>query len=227
MNLRLEVGFYKRIFLGLVLLALVFFIFPSAAKAQITPIDEDPVDFGNCTPEQFEDFNNPNNPCVKPPTLKLAEIWAIKILYILWGLGGLMFFFGLVAIGGQWLLRGSDKQVLEELKKQATYWAISIPVFFAGVPSISLVLKVFPINTGEACYAELNQPAFQLIFPNSCRTSIPGATPGDIDPATNCPTWCVTPPQPNSDYACFGIDGNNYSCCNKDYHYDGTRCIPD
>ncbi len=102
-----------------------------------------------------------------PPGIQLVEVWVIKGIYILWGFGGLMFAFGLAAIGFAWLTSGGDPQKLEELKKKATYWAISIPVFFGGLPVILLILQVLPIAS-NACYEELNTPGFHIIFPDAC-----------------------------------------------------------
>lgn len=159
---------HKGFFAGLVLLALLVFglFFPAVVRA--TGIADEPVNVEDCG-----DFDDLTGECAKPPTLKLVEIWVIKGLYIVWALGGFIFLVGLIAIGFKWMTSGGDEQKLKDLKTQATYWAISIPIFFGGVPAINFVLKVFPINTGRACYQDLDQPAFQIVFPNACEATLP------------------------------------------------------
>ncbi|MBN1916241.1 hypothetical protein JW796_04670 [Candidatus Dojkabacteria bacterium] len=154
---------YKSIFTGLVLLALFFCCLFSPVSVYAEGVTERPVDVGDCG-----DFDDLTGECAKPPTLVLVEIWVIKGLYIVWALGGFIFLAGLVAIGFQWMTSGGDEQKLKELKQQATYWAISIPVFFGGVPAINTVLRVFPIDQDALCMEQLTLPAFQLVFPNAC-----------------------------------------------------------
>lgn len=189
----------KGIFTGLVLLALLFIVYPRQVRAEgTTPIDSSEGSTVQCT-----DLSNPE--CTKPPTLKLAEFWVIKGLYVTWAVGGFIFLFGLVAIGFRWLTSGGDQQKLEELKKQATYWALSIPIFFGGVPAINFVLKVFPVSQEATCTENLNLPAFQLIFTEACYPGSTGA-PGTQNPfGRNCCNTVNDCPS-TTGYACNVID---------------------
>ena len=193
----------KWIFTGLVLLALLFIVFPERSSAQ-TPIDSDQGIDNDCL-----DLNNPE--CTKPPTLVLLEFWVIKALYVTWAVGGFVFLFGLVVIGFRWMTSQGDPQKLEELKKQATYWAISIPIFFGGVPAINFVLRVFPVSQENTCTQNLNLPAFQLIFQNSCQ---PGTTGSDGDGTGGC---C------DNDSGCF--TGETCSVLNGQCN-SGSSCLP-
>jgi len=173
----------KGIFTGLVLLALLLIVLPQSVYAQTssTPIDTDAGNVVTC-----DISADPS--CSPPPTLTLVEFWVIKALYITWAVGGFIFLFGLVAIGFRWMTSGGDQQKLEELKKQATYWAISIPIFFGGVPAVNFVLQVFPVSKEATCTQQLNSlPAFQLVFPGTCLGSTkPGAGEKTPNGATCC-----------------------------------------
>ncbi|HEC65759.1 MAG TPA: hypothetical protein ENI23_10715 [bacterium] len=150
---------------GFVVLAVGFLLLASDVSAQVITEKYDPAT-ADC--EYAPDFD-PNSPgdCT-PPTFRQVEIWVINGLYLIWAFGGLIFLVGLIVIGFQWMTSGGDQQKLEELKKRATYWAISIPIFFGGVPVINTVMNFLPISESATCYESLSQPGFQLVFPNSC-----------------------------------------------------------
>ena len=185
----------KILFTGLVFLALLFLWSPQSVGATGTFTDIE--DEGGVT--ACDDLSS--DECTQPPTLHLVEIWAIKALYIAWAVGGIIFLVGLVSIGFRWLTSGGDQQKLEELKKQATYWAISIPIFFGGVPAISFVLQVFPINQEATCLQDTSLPGFQIIFPNVCRPGTIGSDDDGIGGCCDDESDCPAPTGPRG-YTC-------------------------
>jgi hypothetical protein len=154
----MNLSFWNKFLVSLIFAGLFLFAFTLPVSAN--SLVNDP----NC--ESFDTAGQ----CI-PPGFELAEFWIIKGLYAVWAFGGLTFLAGLIVIGFKWMTSGGEQQKLTEIKKQATYWAISIPVFFGGIPVIVFVMGLFEINTSNNCYANLidnGLPTFQLVFPEAC-----------------------------------------------------------
>lgn len=127
---------------------------------------------------------------LKPPKLQQAEIWFIKILYVVWALVAGLSFFYLVALGYQYMISRGDVTKITYIRQRIINYGVGFALVFLAVPILSTVFRLMGINQAVACY-RVDMPAFQFFFADLCTDPI-GAQCGDL----------LSRPQGITDLAC-------------------------
>ncbi len=124
-----------------------------------------------------------------PPRLYQLEGLLVQLVYVIWGLSGLIFAFLLGFLGFQYMTAGGDAQKEEEIKKKGKNWFLGLLLILASYPLVLTIYKV--LNIGQAnsdCYEDISTPGFHFFFPTVCTD--PQATTGkyDLGSHVNCDT---------------------------------------
>lgn len=118
-----------------------------------------------------------------PPKLQQLEVWFVKILYMAWGLSGIVFTFILLYIGFLYMTsRGNDK-MMADVKTKLRNWFVGLVLVFLSYPVLNTFFKVIGINE-DACYYDITQtmPGFKFFFPTVCYSN----TTADPDCLSAC-----------------------------------------
>ncbi len=110
-----------------------------------------------------------------PPKLQQLEVWFVKILYMAWGLSGVVFTFILIYIGFLYMTSKGNDKMMADVKTKLRNWFIGLVLIFLSYPVLNTFFRAIGINE-DACYYDVTQtmPGFKFFFPTVCDTS--GAT---------------------------------------------------
>jgi hypothetical protein len=107
------------------------------------------------------------NAIIKPPPLKIAQIWFVRVIYVLWGVAGVVFTFLLISIGAQYMLSFGNDKAVGDVIRRFQRWIVGLALIFLSYPILATVFNLLPISKG-ACYADISIPGFQFFFPEAC-----------------------------------------------------------
>ena len=125
-----------------------------------------------------------------PPRLANLEGLFVQLVYIIWGVSGLIFAVLLAFLGFQYMTSGGDAQKEEEIKKKGKNWLIGLVLVFLSYPIVLSIYKMIGIgNANSECYKSISTPGFHFFFPTVC-TDPQGASTkyevgGDIGECNN------------------------------------------
>ncbi len=108
------------------------------------------------------------NAIPNPPTLEIAQIWFVRIIYVIWAFSGLAFTAILMWLGFQYLTSFGNEVALADVVKKFRYWLIGIALVFLSYPALNTFFRILPINQTQ-CFADIQLPAFRFFFPTACQ----------------------------------------------------------
>lgn len=103
----------------------------------------------------------------RPQSLRVLQVWFVRLVYIVWGVSGVAFTGLLIWIGFKYMTSFNNEyqlgKVIEDLRK----WAVGLGIVFLSYPFLVTFFRVLPISR-TGCYADINIPGFQFFFPEAC-----------------------------------------------------------
>jgi len=125
------------------------------------------------------------DPKCQPPTLGDLQTMAVSLIGTAYAMVGVLFV-GILMFNGLIYLIGhleESKYILgatiEDVQKRMTQWFIGLMLVILSYPVVNTLMK--SIVGSSECYANLNNPTVQFIFPTVCKkTVLPTASPTPI-----------------------------------------------
>lgn len=100
-----------------------------------------------------------------PPTFADIGDFLVRIIDLIFALGGVFFFVILLIIGFQWLSSAGDEELLQQLRERLTAWLIGFVVFFMSVAIVTFIYDIFGV---QDCRGNRVAPGFNLVFNEPC-----------------------------------------------------------
>lgn len=113
---------------------------------------------------------------LKPPQLQILQVWFVRILYVIWGVSGVVFTFILISIGMQYLLSFGNVDAVGQVIKRFQKFVVGLALVFLSYPLLATFFQLLPLNE-DTCYADVQMPGFQFFFPNACIVETGTTTP--------------------------------------------------
>lgn len=108
------------------------------------------------------------DPNCDPPQLQEIEYFAVRILYIIWAAGGLVFLILMIIIGFTWMTSGGDEGKIATAKKRAGQWIVGFLLYFLSQPIVGTLMKGLIAPGDKDCFKNLNTPGFTFFFADVC-----------------------------------------------------------
>jgi hypothetical protein len=106
---------------------------------------------------------------LRPPHLRVIEVWFVRIIAVLWALSGLAFTGLLMWIGFKYMTSFNNQYVLGEVIKDFRKWLIGLALIFLSYPVLVTFFRLLPLSNSQ-CYQDIDLPGFQFFFPTVCQT---------------------------------------------------------
>lgn len=103
-----------------------------------------------------------------PPSLRIIEVWFVRILFAIWALSGIVFTFILISLGVQYMFSFGNPQAVERVIKKFQNFLLGFVLVFLSYPIMNTFFNILPINDDSQCFEQINMPGFQFFFPQAC-----------------------------------------------------------
>lgn len=117
----------------------------------------------------------------RPPTLRVLEVWFVRILFAIWALSGIVFTFILISIGVEYMFSFGNEVAVGKVIKRFQNFLLGFVLVFLSYPLLNTFFNILPINDESQCFEQINMPGFQFFFPQAC------GAPTELD---NCIRSC-------------------------------------
>ncbi len=138
---------------------------------------------------------------LRPPKLQQAEVWFVRVVYIVWGLVGSFSFLMLVYLGYQYTITRGDVTKITAIRQRIINYVLGFILVFTAIPILTTFFRVLGLNGDVKCYQFDTLPRFQFFFPELC-TDPKGLMVGDP---------CNFSQPDASGYAC-APEGQTHTC---------------
>lgn len=105
---------------------------------------------------------------LKPPKLQQAEIWFVRVVYIIWGIIGSFSFLMLVYLGYQYTITRGDVTKITAIRQRIINFVLGFILVFTAIPILTTFFRVLGLNGDIQCYKFDTLPRFQFFFPELC-----------------------------------------------------------
>jgi hypothetical protein len=113
------------------------------------------------------------DPQPAPMKLQEVEFLFVKVLYVLWGISGVVFTLILMSIGIENMTAGGNEFLKANVIQRLRKWAIGLVLVFLSYPILNTVFKLLPLDQSVTCYSDLYSGGsfaigFNFFFPDIC-----------------------------------------------------------
>jgi hypothetical protein len=112
------------------------------------------------------------NPNCEPPRIKGLEELFVRLIYMFYFAGGVIFLFYLMWIGWVYMRAAGSPELEAEAKDRIGKWIIGIILFYFSRTLVATFMNDLVSENG-VCYADLNDPGFTIFFPDVCTRGDP------------------------------------------------------
>ncbi len=113
---------------------------------------------------------------LKPPRLQILQIWFVRLIYVIWGVSGVVFTFILISIGLQYILSFGNIDAVGQVIKRFQKFVVGLALVFLSYPLLATFFNLLPLRD-DTCYSDINMPGFQFFFPSACIVEEQPTTP--------------------------------------------------
>lgn len=106
----------------------------------------------------------------EPPTLTIVQVWFVRLLYIVWGISGVVFAFILIGLGFKYMTSFGNEVAVGDVIKGFQRWLVGLALIFLSYPLLATFFALLPISN-STCYSDIEMPGFQFFFPEACQVS--------------------------------------------------------
>jgi hypothetical protein len=103
-----------------------------------------------------------------PPSLRIIEVWFVRIIFAIWALSGIVFTFVLISLGVQYMFSFGNPQAVERVIKKFQNFLLGFVLVFLSYPILNTFFNILPINDESQCFEQISMPGFQFFFPQAC-----------------------------------------------------------
>jgi len=102
-----------------------------------------------------------------PSSLRVLQIWFVRIIAVVWGLSGIAFTGLAIWIGFKYMTSFGNEYQLGKVIEDFRKWMVGLAIVFLSYPFLVTFFRLLPLSNSK-CYDEISLPGFQFFFPEVC-----------------------------------------------------------